>query len=86
MNFRLFLEYGEYYDYAIKERRNITEILFDFQEVIIPLKIFVNFIGFQKPREYSISSSLKCHPGQVNLTVALVEYETKLNSKMSLKT
>ena len=37
---------------------------------------FVKLLRKLQPRLYSISSSLKAHPGQVHLTVAAVRYET----------
>ena len=78
-----FLEYNEYYDYAIKQRRTVPEILFDFKSVKIPLPIFISFLGFQKPREYSISSSYEQDHKKLGLTVAIVDYKTNLESKDS---
>jgi len=36
---------------------------------------FVQALAPLQPRLYSIASSLKCHPGEVHLTVAVVRYE-----------
>ena len=54
-----------YYEYCVRERRNIYEILFDFQSVSIPLEYFLEGIGLQKPREFSISSSYLENPNLV---------------------
>jgi len=55
----------DYYNYCVKEKRNVYEILFDFQSVKLPLEFFIEAVRFLKPREYSISSSLKKEKNQV---------------------
>ena len=68
--------FDEYYAYVVKERRTLLDVLFDFNLVKIPLEIFIQFIGFIKPREYSIASSNKVNKKKFKLLVASVEYET----------
>jgi len=68
--------FDEYYAYVVKERRTLSDILFDFNLVKIPLDVFIQFIGFIKPREYSIASSNKVHVKKFKLLAASVEYET----------
>lgn len=55
----------DYYNYCVKERRNVYEILYDFKSVSLPLEYLVETVNLMKPREYSISSSLKKHPNEV---------------------
>ena len=75
-NTLLILDYDEYYQYCLRERRNISEVLFDFKSIKIPLDIFLSFIGFVKPRSYSIASSNLKDSSKIGLLVGLVEYET----------
>jgi NADPH-ferrihemoprotein reductase len=70
------MSFDEYYGYCVKERRVISEILFDFWSVKLPLATFIQFIGFLKVREYSIASSNLVHPDSFHLLVASLEYET----------
>jgi sulfite reductase alpha subunit-like flavoprotein len=76
------LEYEDYYQYAIKEKRNLVDILFDFKGVKIPLDLLVSYVGWLKPREYSIASSHKKEPSAIRLLVALVEYKTLQGRKL----
>ena len=54
-----------YYEYISREKRNIYEILYDFDSVKIPINYLIEalgnytYTGLVKPREYSISSSFK---------------------------
>jgi sulfite reductase alpha subunit-like flavoprotein len=67
---------SEYYRYVIKERRTVIEILYDFQpeKITLPLEYLIQLCGRQKPREFSISSSLRKYPGEAHLTMAVTEY------------
>ncbi|TMW57340.1 hypothetical protein Poli38472_003265 [Pythium oligandrum] len=64
------------YDYCIREKKTYVEVLLDFPSVKVPLDLLVQFIPRLKPRSYSISSSTLQHPGQVHLTVAIVDFLT----------
>ena len=55
----------DYYNYCVKEKRNVYEILFDFKTVKLPLEFLIESVNLLKPREYSISSSLKHQENQV---------------------
>lgn len=55
----------DYYDYCVKERRNVYEILYDFQSVKLPLEYLIESINLMQHREYSISSSLKKQKNKV---------------------
>ena len=57
----------DYYDYCVKEKRNVYEILYDFQSVKLPLEYLIESVNLMQHREYSISSSLKKQKNQVFL-------------------
>jgi sulfite reductase (NADPH) flavoprotein alpha-component len=56
------------------EAHDYVEILTAFPGVTFTPEEFVKLLGKLKPRLYSIASSLKAHPGEVHLTVAVVRY------------
>ncbi|GBC00416.1 hypothetical protein RclHR1_03850014 [Rhizophagus clarus] len=56
----------------------IVEVLQDFPSAKIPLEYIPDMFPELQPRQYSISSSSKAHPNQIHLTVAIVQYKTKL--------
>ncbi|KAJ0405292.1 hypothetical protein ATCC90586_007331 [Pythium insidiosum] len=64
------------YDYCIREKKTYVEVLLDFPSVRVPLEILVQIIPRLQPRAYSISSSSLAFPGQVHLTVAIVNFLT----------
>ncbi|CAG8628141.1 8417_t:CDS:10 [Dentiscutata erythropus] len=66
------------YAYNQRVRRTISEVLQDFSSAEIPLEYIIDMFPEIQPRQFSISSSLKAHPGQIHLTVAIVKYKTKL--------
>lgn len=72
------MEYEDYFEYAIRQRRSLVEILAEFKGIKVPLDICVAFLGWNKPRDYSISSSPLTHPATLMLTIGLVKYETNL--------
>jgi len=43
----------------------------------LPIAYLIQFAGRQKPREFSISSHSLLYPGEVHLTMAVTQYETK---------
>jgi len=55
----------EYNNYCYREKRNVYEVLFDFDTVNIPLNYLLEGISLQKPREYSICTSQLQHPQHV---------------------
>eukprot|EP00051_Salpingoeca_urceolata_P022361 m.362693 g.362693 ORF g.362693 m.362693 type:complete len:351 (-) comp19961_c1_seq19:1809-2861(-) len=66
------------YDYSYRPRRTYLETFQDFVSTrgAVPLEYAFDLFLPLRPRAFSISSSLKAHPGQVHLTVALVKYKT----------
>eukprot|EP00743_Colponemidia_sp_Colp-15_P009001 GILK01009822.1.p1 GENE.GILK01009822.1~~GILK01009822.1.p1 ORF type:complete len:649 (-),score=122.51 GILK01009822.1:47-1993(-) len=69
---------AELYRYCIRERRTVAEVLFDFHSAVMPLEYLLETVPIIKPREFSISSSLRAHPEQVHITVAVIRYTTPL--------
>jgi len=55
---------------------DVCELLERFPTARPPLNEFLAALGPLQPRLYSISSSLKRHPGQVHLTVGVVKFES----------
>ena len=55
---------------------DVCEVLERFPSARPPLADLAAAIGRLQPRLYSISSSLKRHPGQVHLTVGVVRFES----------
>ncbi|XP_072909368.1 nitric oxide synthase, inducible-like [Hemitrygon akajei] len=56
---------------------NILEFLEEFQSIHCPAMFLFTQLMLLKPRYYSISSSLDMNPGEVHLTVAVVNYKTR---------
>ncbi len=54
---------------------DVFDLLVKFRSARPPAPEFVLALGALQPRLYSIASSLRCHPGEVHLTVAVVRYE-----------
>jgi sulfite reductase (NADPH) flavoprotein alpha-component len=54
---------------------DVLDLLVKFRSARPPIVEFVQALAPLQPRLYSIASSLKCHPGEVHLTVAVVRYE-----------
>ena len=55
--------------------REVIDFLLNFPSIKFTPADFVALLSRLQPRLYSISSSLKAHPGEVHLTVAVVRYE-----------
>ncbi|KAL0952815.1 hypothetical protein HGRIS_007040 [Hohenbuehelia grisea] len=68
----------ELYEYTHKVRRTIWEVLTEFRNVRIPKEYIFDVFPPLRPREFSIASSVKRHPRQVQLCVAIVKYKTAL--------
>jgi len=71
----------ELYSYCNRVRRTILEILQDFSKVSvnIPFTYLFDLIPAIQPRAFSIASSPKAHPDQIQLLMAVVTYRTKLH-------
>ncbi|XP_021887960.1 NADPH-dependent diflavin oxidoreductase 1 isoform X2 [Carica papaya] len=69
------------YQYNLKERRTVLEVLEDFPSVQMPFEWLVQLVPPLKPRAFSISSSPLAHPNQVHLTVNLVSWTTPYKRK-----
>ncbi|KAI0682536.1 riboflavin synthase domain-like protein [Cytidiella melzeri] len=66
------------YDYCTSVRRTIREVLEEFRSAKIPKQYLFDLFPVLRPREFSIASSMRCHPRQVHLCVAIVNFRTKL--------
>nr|CAG8461424.1 2183_t:CDS:10 [Entrophospora candida] len=66
------------YAYSQRVRRTIVEVLYDFSSAKIPIDYIPDIFPELLPRQFSISSSLKFHPKKIHLTVAVVNYKTRL--------
>ena len=64
-----------FHSYVTRERRNYLEVLFDFKSARPPLGSLLRMIPPLQPRQFSIASSQRAHPGQLQLCVAVVAYE-----------
>ena len=76
------MDFDAYYEYAIRDKRGLVEILREFKGIHLPLDILVSFVGWMKPREYSVASSYLKDPSLIRLSIALVNYKTIHNSKL----
>lgn len=54
---------------------DVFDALVRFRSARPPVAEFVTAMAPLQPRLYSIASSLRCHPGEVHLTVSVVRYE-----------
>lgn len=68
----------ELYTYAHRPKRTAFEVLQDFHSVKIPLQYLLDLFPFLRPRSFSIASEATCHKKQIHLTVAVVEYKTRM--------
>ncbi|EPS94182.1 hypothetical protein FOMPIDRAFT_1153432 [Fomitopsis schrenkii] len=68
----------ELYEYCQRPRRMIREVLEEFRSARIPREYVFDVFPPLRPRHFSIASSVKCHPRQVHLCVAMVIYKTML--------
>ena len=68
------------YSYCHRVRRTTFEVFQDFGSVLMPLNYLIDLVPLMKARRFSISSSPLVHQKQVHLTVAIVEYKTRLKS------
>ncbi|EMD32805.1 hypothetical protein CERSUDRAFT_161320 [Gelatoporia subvermispora B] len=68
----------ELYDYCFRPRRTIREVLEEFRSARIPREYVFDVFPPLRPRQFSIASSSKRHPRQVQLCIAIVQYKTML--------
>ncbi|KAH9837670.1 riboflavin synthase domain-like protein [Rhodofomes roseus] len=68
----------ELYEYCQRPRRMIREVLEEFRSARIPREYVFDLFPPLRPRHFSIASSVKRHPRQVHLCVAMVQYKTML--------
>ncbi|KAG2130147.1 uncharacterized protein EDB93DRAFT_87346 [Suillus bovinus] len=68
----------EMYDYCQRVKRTIWEVLSEFLSARIPRGYVFDLFPPLRPREFSIASSIKLHPHEIHLCVAIVRYRTKL--------
>ncbi|KZT55371.1 riboflavin synthase domain-like protein [Calocera cornea HHB12733] len=68
------------YAYCHRVRRTTAEVITEFRSVVIPQEYVFDVFPELRPREFSIASSVKRHPKQVHLCVAIVQYKTKLKA------
>ncbi|KAL0073885.1 hypothetical protein F4703DRAFT_1894680 [Phycomyces blakesleeanus] len=66
------------YAYCQRPRRTIAEILFDFKPFDIPFDYILDLFPPLQPRAYSIASSIRAHPDELHLCIAIVKYKTKM--------
>lgn len=71
----------EMYEYAIRVRRTILEILEEFNAVTVPLAFLLDIFPVIKRRDFSIASSPLENPNAIQLAIALVSYKTRLKEK-----
>lgn len=67
-------------DYVIRPRRTVLEVFADFPHTTanVPLAYLFDLIPPIRPRSFSIANSLLCHPGQIHILAAIVNFRTKL--------
>ena len=72
---------AELWRYCQKERRTYVEVLQDFASARPPLEQLIAHIPRLQPRSFSIASSALLHPGQVDVTAALLTFTTPWKRK-----
>ncbi|XP_066924992.1 nitric oxide synthase, inducible-like [Clytia hemisphaerica] len=76
------MEYKQWRNYNCP---TIADVLDKFSSVQISVTFLITQLPLLKPRYYSISSSPRCHPNEIHLTVALLEYKTQGRDGMTRK-
>ncbi|GAA5889058.1 hypothetical protein JCM16303_002173 [Sporobolomyces ruberrimus] len=70
-------------DYALRPRRTLTEILYEFKRVVhrrVPIEYALDWIPLMRSRGFSISSSPMVHSkNKIQLLVVIVRYRTNLS-------
>lgn len=70
----------DFFNYALRPKRNIVEVLADFPHATKNLtkEMLFEILPPIKPRDFSIASSSTAHPNEVHILLAVVKYKTKL--------
>lgn len=70
------------FSYCNRVRRTLLEVLHDFPltSANIPFEYLFDLVPVLQPRSFSIASSLKAHPGEIQLLVAVVKYQTRIKA------
>lgn len=70
----------ELYSYCNRVKRTILEVLQDFPHTSanIPFVYLFDVIPQLQPRAFSIASSLRAHPREIQILMAVVQFKTKL--------
>ncbi|KAL8291429.1 hypothetical protein RQP46_002407 [Phenoliferia psychrophenolica] len=66
-------------DYVQRPRRTTTEVMYEFRSANVPKEYVMDLLPELRPRGFSIASSVRKHPGAVDLLVAIVKYRTVLS-------
>lgn len=61
---------------AVVTGRTVLEVLKDFNSAKLPLEWLIQVCPRLQPRQFSIASSQKAHPGEAHITLAVVDYRT----------
>uniref|UniRef100_UPI00398EFA45 nitric oxide synthase, inducible-like n=1 Tax=Pristiophorus japonicus TaxID=55135 RepID=UPI00398EFA45 len=69
--------FQEYEKWKSFNSPTILEVLEEFQSIRCPAMFLLTQLLLLKPRYYSISSSLDMNPGEIHLTIAVVNYKTR---------
>lgn len=64
------------YVYNQREGRTVMQVLKDFSSAKPALEWLLQACPLKQPRQFSLSSSLKEHPGEAHITVAIVNWRT----------
>lgn len=64
------------YVYNQREGRTVLQVLKDFPSAKPPLEWLLQACPLKQPRQFSLSSSMKAHPGEAHITVAIVTWRT----------
>ncbi|XP_039593239.1 nitric oxide synthase, endothelial-like [Polypterus senegalus] len=67
----------EYDHWKWNNAPTLEEVLQEFPSVMLPTSLLLSQLPLLKPRYYSISSSSAAHPGEVHITVAVVQYRSR---------
>lgn len=67
----------EYEEWKHLRYPHLKEVLEEFPSVSLDAGLLLTHLPFLGPRFYSISSSPEAHPGQIHVTVAVVQYRTE---------
>lgn len=71
----------EVYEYCIRPKRSILEVLMDFPGTVknIKFEYIFDLIPPIKPRSFSIASASSLYPNEIHLIVGVVKYKTRLH-------